>query len=168
MADSLRELNLLVLRACRRRWGSSWWGISAEDIAQEVMLAVHRNAGGLVGDDLARYTQGIIRNKVNDALKRACARQQHELLIDALPEWWETGSTVDQPPGVLDADLLSSLAGMSERQRTVLLLRHWYGYSVAEVAELLSMKPSTVRVAAYDGAAAARRILAGRSLAVAS
>jgi DNA-directed RNA polymerase specialized sigma24 family protein len=45
----------------------------------------------------------------------------------------------------VDPGLLPALAGLSEHQRVVVLLVHGFGWSQAEVAELLDIGPSTVQ-----------------------
>ncbi len=42
--------------------------------------------------------------------------------------------------------VLTALAGLSPKQRAVILLRHYAGYRSREVAHLLGMAPATVRV----------------------
>jgi RNA polymerase sigma-70 factor (ECF subfamily) len=42
--------------------------------------------------------------------------------------------------------VMAALAQLSEKQRAVILLRHYAGYHSREVAELLGMAPATVRV----------------------
>jgi RNA polymerase sigma factor (sigma-70 family) len=42
--------------------------------------------------------------------------------------------------------VMAALARLSEKQRAVILLRHYAGYRSREVAELLGMAPATVRV----------------------
>lgn len=50
----------------------------------------------------------------------------------------------DEFPEVVP-ELWSALAGLSAQQRTVVLLVHGYGWSQADLAELLEVNPSTVR-----------------------
>jgi RNA polymerase sigma-70 factor (ECF subfamily) len=49
------------------------------------------------------------------------------------------------PDSSLDR-VLTALAGLSPKQRAVILLRHYAGYRSREVAQLLGMAPATVRV----------------------
>jgi DNA-directed RNA polymerase specialized sigma24 family protein len=51
----------------------------------------------------------------------------------------------DPGAGPLDR-VMSALAQLSDKQRAVILLRHYAGYRSREVAELLGMAPATVRV----------------------
>lgn len=161
--DLLRDLHGRVLRTCRRRWGSARCGISAEDIAQEAMLAAHLNAGGLTGVDLQRYVSGIVAHKVNDARRLAGTREQHERPKDVLPEAEPVSSAADQVLAALEQDeFIAALAPLHPRHLHILGLRYVLGFSVAEVAELLSTSEGAVKVATNRATAAARRLLEGR------
>jgi RNA polymerase sigma-70 factor, ECF subfamily len=50
------------------------------------------------------------------------------------------------PPDSSLERVLTALAGLSPKQRAVILLRHYAGYRSREVADLLGMAPATVRV----------------------
>jgi RNA polymerase sigma factor (sigma-70 family) len=49
-----------------------------------------------------------------------------------------------------DIDLLTELARLTERQRTVLIARHALGLSQREIGELLGIAPGTVGAIAYQ------------------
>jgi RNA polymerase sigma factor (sigma-70 family) len=55
--------------------------------------------------------------------------------------------------------VMTALAQLSEKQRAVILLRHYAGYRSREVAELLGMAPATVRVHLARGRRNLRRAL---------
>lgn len=164
MSDVDRELYQRVLRICRNRWDGRRSWLTAEDIAQEAMLAVHTSAGGRTGVELERYVSGIVAHKVNDAYRLVYAQGRYEQAADVLPDVVSTSSASDRALALVgQGDLLAALSGLTQNQRTVLTLRHLLDYSVDDTAELMATTAEAVRVAAHRGLAAARRVLKGGS-----
>jgi RNA polymerase sigma factor (sigma-70 family) len=162
MTDADRELYQRVLRICRRRWDGRQSWLTAEDIAQEAMLAVHTSATTRTGVELDRYVSGIVAHKVDDAYRLAYAQGRHELAADVLPDAATPDSASDRALALVgQGDLLAALGGLTKNQRTVLALRHLLDYSVDDTAELMATTAEAVRVTAYRGTAAARRLLKG-------
>lgn len=62
-------------------------------------------------------------------------------------------------PGGRDLDLHRAHAALSTRQRAVISLHYWHGYSVAECAELLECRPGTVAQHLSRGLARLRKEL---------
>ena len=121
----------------------------AEDVTQEVLVRLHLELKDFRGDSkfetwlftLTRNAAADFRSK-RDRPRRLAARMR-EL------GGGEDGGEND-PAGRLEASLIGDqvrafLTQLSERQRTVLDLVDLQGYPTGEVAEMLGMRPVTVR-----------------------
>jgi RNA polymerase sigma factor (sigma-70 family) len=74
---------------------------------------------------------------------------------------WRTLSDLREEPTQDEglARLLDALARLPERQRAVVLLRHYAGYRPSEVARMLGIAPATVRVHLARARRALKRLL---------
>jgi RNA polymerase sigma factor (sigma-70 family) len=106
---------------------------AGEDIAQDVFHKMYRSWG--VADEPAAYLRVAIVNGCRSYHRRR--RTEH----DRLPVLARRDDAEHDPPGELD-DVVTALP---DRQRTVVRLRYWSGYSEAEIAEVLGCKPGTVK-----------------------
>jgi RNA polymerase sigma-70 factor (sigma-E family) len=135
----------------------------AEDLVQETYLKVasrwHRVRSM---DHPAAYARRILINQVlHDAGRRS--RQNAELasdvpVLDAADE--NAARALREVEDI--AEFRWALAELPARQRTVLVLRHWTGLSVAEVAEILGCSQATVTSTASRAAARLAASLAAR------
>jgi RNA polymerase sigma-70 factor (ECF subfamily) len=154
--DSLAYHQLLkavtpVLRAATRR-GLSRAGQpldQAEDIVQEILLAVHLKRH--TWDNTAPFAPwlfAIARNKLIDALRRKGRRVFVNIddFVETLP-----GAPADEtvPP----AEVTGHLQGLPPRQRDVLQSIAVENASIKETASRLSMSEGAVRVALHRGLA---------------
>jgi RNA polymerase sigma-70 factor (ECF subfamily) len=71
----------------------------------------------------------------------------------SLPDDWDRPA-VDEP-----VELLSIIGRLAPRQRAALILRHYAGYDVGEIASLLGMARATVRVHLSRGRRRLRALL---------
>ena len=110
----------------------------AEDLVQEVYLAMYRRFGDLVPAELPKAYARTAIVRANTSLSRH--RWFGERPIERLPE---VGLS-DQHPVETD-QLWQQLDALSHRQRCVLVLRYRYGYSDPEIAEMLGCRPASVR-----------------------
>jgi DNA-directed RNA polymerase specialized sigma24 family protein len=62
-------------------------------------------------------------------------------------------------PEVSDPELIRALLDLTHRQRSVVVLRFFLDWSVADVAEALGNKPGTVRALTAQGMERLRRVL---------
>ena len=117
-------------------------GLDAEDIVQEVLLALHLKRGTWqVGTPVAPWVAAIARNKLIDALRRRGQRTEVsvESVIDLL--WSEGGSDNDDA-----RDVEHMLTRLTDRQRDVVRAVSLEGYSAQETATRLKMSEGAVRV----------------------
>ncbi len=110
----------------------------ADDLVQDVLLAMHRRFGAWL--DVEHPLAYARRAIVNANISWSRRRFNTEVL---------TATDVDRP--VMDADpgaddeLWQLLAGLPHRQRVVLVMRYYLGYSDGDIAETLGCRPGTVR-----------------------
>jgi RNA polymerase sigma-70 factor (sigma-E family) len=108
----------------------------AEDLVQEVLLAMHRRFGpSLPVDNPLAYARRAIVNTNISWSRRSTHR---EVPTDRLPE-------PSAETAALDDQLWRLLDSLSRRQRTVLVLRYYLGYPDADIAEALGCRRATVR-----------------------
>jgi RNA polymerase sigma-70 factor (ECF subfamily) len=117
-------------------------GLDAEDVVQEVLLALHLKRGTWqVGTPVAPWVAAIARNKIVDALRRRGQRTEValEYVIDSLSS--EGLADYDDT-----RDVEHVLTKLSERQRDVVRAVSLEGYSAQEAAVRLKMSEVAVRV----------------------
>jgi RNA polymerase sigma-70 factor (ECF subfamily) len=144
----------LVLRVRRAAHALMRGSVDAEDAAQhaliEVLRAAHRYRGNL---SIERWSDRITGASV---IRFARAVRRRSALLDPAPADVESARG-ERPPRNLE----ECLSRLTEGPRETLLLRHVFGHTVEEIAELSQASPATVK----DRLLAARREL--RRLAVA-
>ncbi|MBV9163707.1 MAG: sigma-70 family RNA polymerase sigma factor [Pseudonocardiales bacterium] len=148
----LRRIRPLVVRYCRVRVGAQEKTlISADDVAQEVCLAVltalpsYRDQGR----PFLAFVYGIAAHKVSDA-RRSSARNRAE----PVPEVPDSQNLTDGPEAqVMRVEMAGRMAKLLDilpgRQREILLLRVVVGLSAEETAEAVGSTPGAVRVAQH-------------------
>lgn len=108
----------------------------AEDLVQEVLLAMYRRFGpSLPLTDPLAYARRAIVNANISWSRRLSSR---EIPTERLPE-----STAEL--AAPDDQLWRLLGSLGSRQRTVLVLRYYLGFPDADIAETLGCRPATVR-----------------------
>ncbi len=138
-----------LVRYCRARMGGRDLSyLSADDVAQEVCLAVFKMLPGYEdrGGSFIYLVRAIAANKVADAF-RAVSRDRS----DPVPELPECGPVTNEPEnhmlGVdLGARLGRLLATLPQAQQEVLTLRIVVGLTATETAASLGLTPGNVRV----------------------
>jgi RNA polymerase sigma-70 factor (ECF subfamily) len=148
----LAAIRPLVLRYCRARLGVGYErGISADDVAQEVCLALLSALPRF--QDQARpflaYVYGIAAHKVVDA-HRAAGRERAEPVAEPPEPRHGPKDPEGRLLAVEDAARMRRLLGtLSERQREVLILRVVHGLSAEQTARAVGSTASAVRVAQH-------------------
>ncbi len=137
LADFVRDRGLDLTRFAYLITGDRG---RAEDLVQDVLLAMHRRFGPVLDvDDPGAYARRAVVNAHLSWLRR---RRLLELPSEHVPE---------QPcADTTDFDVVADqtwelLATLPARQRTVLVLRYYLGYSDRDIAALLDCREGTVR-----------------------
>ncbi|RSN62460.1 RNA polymerase subunit sigma [Amycolatopsis sp. WAC 04182] len=139
----------MLVRYCRARMGGRDLSyLSADDVAQEVCLAVFTLLPGYEdrGGSFVYLVRAIAANKVADAF-RVVSRDRS----DPVAELPEAGSARNEPENhALGVDLGARLgrfvALLPKLQREVLTLRIVVGLTATETAAALGLTPGNVRV----------------------
>jgi RNA polymerase sigma-70 factor, ECF subfamily len=122
-------------------------GDDAEDVQQEVWLAVYRGIHTLADPRAFRtWLFRTTRHRAIDFLR--ARRRERELVEDAALEGGDAASPAedDDPLAPLDASALApALAELPPAQREVLLLRYQHDMSYAELALVTGCPVGTVR-----------------------
>ncbi|HEY3481137.1 MAG TPA: RNA polymerase sigma factor ShbA [Streptomyces sp.] len=158
----LAAIRPLVVRYCRARIGRAERShISADDVAQEVCLAVLAALPAYQdqGRPFLAFVYGIAQHKVADA-HRAAARNRAEPVRD-LPELPAAGDEPESNAIALELNTrLNKILGMLPVQwREVVVLRVVVGLSATETADALGMTPGAVRVTQHRALSRLRPLL---------
>lgn len=152
LSEVLSAIRPVVVRYCRARVGTAERsGLSADDVAQEVCLAViaalprYRDQGR----PFLAFVYGIAAHKVADA-HRAMGRDRSDP-TDEVPE------VIDRTNGPEQQALNSESARrmqemlqiLPEKQREILILRVVVGLSAEETADAVGSSAGAVRVAQH-------------------
>ncbi len=125
---------------------------AAEDAVQQAFLELVRAAATIKGDgrSLRAWLFRSVRFTCLDEIRR---RERHpESPSDSIPD---TPHTAEEDLVGIDPDLEAALSQLTERQRTLIALRHVVGLSGAELASVMEMS----RPAAYAATSRAEKRL---------
>lgn len=151
-----------VRAACRYLAGShSDW----EDLVQNVMIEILKSTGSYGGEaPLEAWAQTIVMRTLWRMVRR---RERYGMLLSAFREAGpeRAAGTAAPERGAERARLRTGIARCLDRihyaQRTCLVMRFVYGYSVKEIAELTSTSENTVKDRIKKGKEKLRRLMAG-------
>jgi RNA polymerase sigma-70 factor, ECF subfamily len=91
---------------------------------------------------------------------RLCSKRRMRLRRELVVDVSERSTRRDETSAALDrGEIFAALSGLSVRQRQAVTLRDWAGFETEEVASMLGMSASTVRVHLARGRAALRDAL---------
>lgn len=150
----------LIVRYCRARLGRmDRSSVSADDVAQEVCLAVLTALPGyrVQGRPFLAFVYGIASHKVIDA-HRAATRNRSEPVAD-VPDSVEAADGPEQRAlrGELTGEMVRLLHRLPDKQREILVLRVVVGLSAEETAEAVGSTAGAVRVAQHRALARLRK-----------
>ena len=149
----------LVVRYCRARLGRERSFATADDVAQEVCLAVLTALAGyrVQGRPFLAFVYGIASHKVIDA-HRAATRTKSEPVAE-LPDAAEAADGPEQRAlqVELSGEMGRLLDMLPDKQREILVLRVVVGLSAEETAEAVGSTPGAVRVAQHRALARLRK-----------
>ena len=150
-----------VVRYCRARIGTVQH-VTADDVAQEVSLAVATSVGRYVdrGKPFMAFVYGIASHKVADA-HRARGRDRTNP-VDEIPESVDQGVTPEERTLEIDGSnrMLRLLDELSDKAREIVVLRVLVGLSADETAEIVGSNAGAVRVAQHRALEKLRKKLA--------
>lgn len=123
---------------------------AAEDIAQEVLMSVHKSLSTYSSDrPFKPWLMSIINFRKMDYLRKYYAqRQDKTATIDDNPEFINDNVTNPQHLGEL-RDIENALESFSAQQQDIFRKIKIEGYTAKEVANELDMKESAVKVSAH-------------------
>jgi RNA polymerase sigma-70 factor (ECF subfamily) len=146
-----------ALRPLICRWALVWTGSAdvAEDVAQAVLLRVHRSLTSFESGRVTTWAYKITQNVLLD-LEKTSSRERRRR--DGFAEILELGTPHDDALEVMaKVDLLSRfMRVLSPQQRVALDLVAMQGFSQTEAAEMLDVSVATLRVHLYRARLAMR------------
>ena len=155
----LGELLVVVRRMVRARLSDPE---AAEDVAQIVLLSIHRARHTYQpARPFGPWMRSIVRNAVIDNLRARGRRVEREVgveAIDSLPD--PSGPSLPEDTQ-LSPELSGALAELPVKQREAVELIHLQGLSVAEAALRAGVSPGALKVRAHRGYRALRSRLQG-------
>ena len=107
---------------------------AAEDIVQDAFVRLHPRLATV--EHPTAYLRAAIVNGCRDRARSAGRARDGLRRISLTAE----ASSIDRPSELLDA-----LARLPYKQRAVLALRYWADLPEAEIAEIVDIRPATVR-----------------------
>lgn len=116
---------------------------TAEEVAQDVFLQLHRNSDRLTSEDHIRYwLRRVAVHRATDAIRRRALRPE-----SGADEWMDDGP-VDHAPGInisIQARLDELLKALPEQLRVPVVLRYQEDMLPDEIAGLLKQPVATVK-----------------------
>jgi RNA polymerase sigma-70 factor (ECF subfamily) len=112
---------------------------AAEDVAAEAFTRLWANWDRITGEDHAG-------GYVFKTAMRLCARRARVGFREELRDPAEEAGSDDAELALVRIEVFDALAELPLRQRQAVVLRDWAGFSTAEVAWMLTVRESTVRV----------------------
>jgi RNA polymerase sigma-70 factor (ECF subfamily) len=136
----------------------------AEDAAQDAFFSAYRNLASFSGPSFRAWLTRIGLNAARDILRRRKRRPS-----EPYPEWeddsWQPPAPTAEGPEPLTlaaqqrAALARAMEGITEDQRTAIVLYDVQGYDYAEIAQLTSVSVGTVKSRIHRGRLALRERL---------
>lgn len=143
----------LVVRVRRAAMAIMRGSVDADDAAQHALIEILRSAQNYRGDSsLERWSDRITSRSVI-RFARAVRRRNQSVESDADAELAPAQIEEHGAAEGIVRGVEAYLAQLPASRREVLILRHAFGYSVEEIAELTQCSPNTVK----DRLLAARR-----------
>jgi RNA polymerase sigma-70 factor (ECF subfamily) len=162
IAGLLGHVQPLVMRYCRARVGHQKTFASADDVAQDVCLAVltalpnYRDQGR----PFLAFVYGIAAHKVADA-HRSAARN-HAEPVPEIPDFPDLADGPEQQAmqGESADRMTKLLSTLPDKQREILVLRVVVGLSAEETAGTVGSTPGAIRVTQHRALGRLRKALA--------
>lgn len=111
---------------------------AADDVAQAAFEKAFRALPAWSGEgEFGAWLRRIAVNQGLDHLRRVRRRRAQEVALDDASADWEDASP--------DPEVAAAIRMLDPDRRTVVVLHHWYGYTLAEVADLLGIPVGTAQ-----------------------
>ncbi|MDF5820507.1 sigma-70 family RNA polymerase sigma factor [Corynebacterium felinum] len=150
----------MILRYARARI-SGGRHPTAEDVTQEILLAVATSIGNFVdrGRPFMAFVYGIASNKVADA-HRSYSRDLSNPTEEVPDEAVDRETPEEYALVTAGSNRVRELLDLlSEKPREILILRVFVGLSAEETAEIVGSTPGAVRVAQHRALATLRKAI---------
>jgi RNA polymerase sigma-70 factor (ECF subfamily) len=106
----------------------------AEDIAQEVFLALYRNIWKISSKEYMKaWLIRVTINKSKNYMKTAWIRKRSDM-----PD------IQDKTPQSETSDLLNAVLSLDENYKIPIYLMYYEGYSIKEISQILKTNPATI------------------------
>jgi RNA polymerase sigma-70 factor (ECF subfamily) len=166
----LESFNELIVRWERPIYALAYRVIGREedarDVCQDTFLRAYRALPGFKGQ--AKFSSWLYRIALN--LCRDWIRRQRRAPVSQMPEDVDvTELAAETEPTESIEDLVArrelsaiveqAMAGLSEEQRTAIVLKEYHGMTFQEIADLQGCPLSTVKTRLYQGLSQLRRQL---------
>jgi RNA polymerase sigma-70 factor, ECF subfamily len=166
----LESFNELIVRWERPIYALAYRVIGREedarDVCQDTFLRAYRALPGFKGQ--AKFSSWLYRIALN--LCRDWIRRQRRAPVSQMPEdvdALELAAETEPAESIedlvarreLSAIVEQAMAGLSEEQRTAIILKEYHGMTFQEIADLQGCPLSTVKTRLYQGLSQLRRQL---------
>jgi RNA polymerase sigma-70 factor (ECF subfamily) len=153
----LVEASAVLRRFLSRRMGDAE---PVEDVLQETLLSIHRARHTyLPGRPLGPWLYAICEHRMTDFHRRQRRIERRE--VTAPDDLAERAAPLPPRASERGSVVREALARLPERQRQVIELLKIHDFSVKEAAAHTGMSESAVKVTAFRGYRAIRRLLGG-------
>jgi RNA polymerase sigma-70 factor, ECF subfamily len=165
LAELLELVQPLVVRYCRARLANDAPACSADDVAQDVCMALIASLPTYRNDNSSflSFLFQIATRKITDAYRNIATARRYLEVVDEVPDQIEVAPEPEQ--AALQRELAGRVGGLlahlSARHRTIVTLRVAMGLSAVETARLLDTTPGAIRVTQHRAMSTLRAIISG-------
>lgn len=147
--DPLALHTLLARHEIRMHWAERTAGVSEPDLPdvhQEAILRIHRHAAGFRNQSsVVTWMVTIAHRTAINFITTQHRRARHHSEDIAECEYRLPAAAVAQQDQELAVDLYSALNSIPITFRQTVVLRGMWGYSIAEISDMLDVAPGTVK-----------------------
>lgn len=127
----------------------------ARDVTQTVFLKVYENLHGY--DESYKFFSWIYRIAINEAINQQAGRKVHEPLDESMESREDPQRDADRQE--MQQEVQDALMKVSADHRSVIVLKHFLGFSYQEISEILKLPEKTVKSRLYEARDRLRELL---------